>query len=247
MTYRKINFGKNLQELRTRKNVSQQELADVLHVTRQSVSAWERGAGKPDIYILHEVSQYFDVSLDKLMYGIVSESAEDIDTEFDYDRGYIATIDEDGLYYIMLADLMDYFSLIECDLKIMCTTVMLLAKKDFIITEVFDNGFAIFIKDDVDAGKFQKALDDILDGIIHHDSIYIEDKLSRIDKIMAQAEYDIIKLSEKEIFGARTDEFSYYWMDSDDNVRGYAFHEEECAMQAKLQGCEKYTIYKREK
>ena len=50
-----INFGKNLRVLRSERGVSQQELADAIHVTRQSISKWERGAGNPDIYCLHDV------------------------------------------------------------------------------------------------------------------------------------------------------------------------------------------------
>lgn len=38
-----IRFGRNLNILRSRNNMSQQELADKIHVTRQTISIWERG------------------------------------------------------------------------------------------------------------------------------------------------------------------------------------------------------------
>ena len=62
-----IRFGRNLNILRSRNNMSQQELADKIHVTRQTISIWERGEGKPDIYYVKDICQIFDVSMDELV------------------------------------------------------------------------------------------------------------------------------------------------------------------------------------
>lgn len=54
-------------ELRKRIGVSQQELADVLGVSFQSVSKWEIGTTMPDITMLPAISEYFKVSVDELL------------------------------------------------------------------------------------------------------------------------------------------------------------------------------------
>ena len=55
MVRNEIKFGRNLQILRNKKGWSQQELADKILVTRQTISIWERGEGKPDIYYLSDI------------------------------------------------------------------------------------------------------------------------------------------------------------------------------------------------
>ena len=66
-----IRFGRNLNILRSRNNMSQQELADKIHVTRQTISIWERGEGKPDIYFVKDICRIFGVSMDELVCGNV--------------------------------------------------------------------------------------------------------------------------------------------------------------------------------
>ncbi len=62
-----MSFASKLQELRTEHGVSQEELAEMLHVSRQSVSKWERGKVYPEIDKLIALSDYFGVSLDELL------------------------------------------------------------------------------------------------------------------------------------------------------------------------------------
>lgn len=52
-----------------RKNLSQDELAEIIFVSRQSISNWERGATYTDIQNLLLLSKVFEVSLDKLVKG----------------------------------------------------------------------------------------------------------------------------------------------------------------------------------
>ena len=54
-------------ELRKNKGIGQQELADVLNVSFQSVSKWETGATMPDITLLPSIAEYFNVSVDELL------------------------------------------------------------------------------------------------------------------------------------------------------------------------------------
>jgi transcriptional regulator with XRE-family HTH domain len=54
-------------ELRKEKGIGQQELADVLGVSFQSVSKWETGVTMPDITLLPNIAEYFNVSVDELL------------------------------------------------------------------------------------------------------------------------------------------------------------------------------------
>lgn len=54
-------------ELRKDKGIGQQDLAEVLGVSFQSVSKWETGATMPDITLLPSIAEYFNVSVDELL------------------------------------------------------------------------------------------------------------------------------------------------------------------------------------
>jgi len=54
-------------ELRKEKAIGQQDLADVLGVSFQSVSKWETGVTMPDITLLPGIAEYFNVSVDELL------------------------------------------------------------------------------------------------------------------------------------------------------------------------------------
>ncbi len=67
MNYDKI--GKFIYELRKEKQITQKELADMLSVTTQAVSKWERGLGCPDISLLRPLADYFHISISELLNG----------------------------------------------------------------------------------------------------------------------------------------------------------------------------------
>lgn len=64
-----MEFNEKLQELRKNKGLTQEELAEVLYVSRTAVSKWESGRGYPNIESLKEISKFFDVSIDDLLSG----------------------------------------------------------------------------------------------------------------------------------------------------------------------------------
>jgi len=55
--------------LRAEKGINQEQLAEQLHVTRQAVSSWETGKTQPDIETLTRIAEYFEVSVERLIYG----------------------------------------------------------------------------------------------------------------------------------------------------------------------------------
>ena len=62
-----MEFNEKLQELRKRKGLTQEELAELLYVSRTAVSKWESGRGFPNIESLKAISKFFSVSLDELL------------------------------------------------------------------------------------------------------------------------------------------------------------------------------------
>lgn len=71
-----MSFGERLYKLRSEKNISQEELAELLDVSRQSISKWENDKAYPEMTRLLFMSDYFDVSLDYLMRGLEDEESE---------------------------------------------------------------------------------------------------------------------------------------------------------------------------
>lgn len=64
-----MEFRERLFELRRQAGLSQEELANLLDVTRQAVQKWESGASRPDMDNLAALADYFHVSLDYLILG----------------------------------------------------------------------------------------------------------------------------------------------------------------------------------
>ena len=60
-------FNEKLKKLRKEKNLTQEDLAERLNVSRQAITKWESGEGVPDIENLKQISIYFDVSIDELV------------------------------------------------------------------------------------------------------------------------------------------------------------------------------------
>ena len=62
-----INIGENIKSLRKRKEITQEELAEYLGISFQSISKWERGEGFPDITMLPDLADFFNTSVDELL------------------------------------------------------------------------------------------------------------------------------------------------------------------------------------
>lgn len=62
-----MNLGKTILNIRKERNLTQEEFAQLFHVTRQTVSNWENEKSYPDLGTLVEISNQFSISLDKLI------------------------------------------------------------------------------------------------------------------------------------------------------------------------------------
>ena len=64
-----MEFNEKLQELRKRKGLTQEELAECLFVSRTAISKWESGRGYPNIDSLKAIAKFFGVTIDQLLSG----------------------------------------------------------------------------------------------------------------------------------------------------------------------------------
>lgn len=78
---RNNSIARNIKKLRTEKGLTQQQLADKLFVTRQTVSNWENGKIMPDVNMLMNISQDLETDLNSLLYY---ETPTDKKTVFDF-------------------------------------------------------------------------------------------------------------------------------------------------------------------
>lgn len=62
-------IGENIKEFRTKVNLTQDELAEKLNVTRQAISKWENNKGEPDLDMLSNIATALEVSVENLLYG----------------------------------------------------------------------------------------------------------------------------------------------------------------------------------
>ena len=70
------DIGKNIKELRMRQNMTQDELAEQLFVTRQTVSNYETGKSKPDVEMLVKISEVLRTDVQQLIYGLQPTEAD---------------------------------------------------------------------------------------------------------------------------------------------------------------------------
>lgn len=60
-------IGEKISELRKGKKMTQEQLAEIMHVSSQAVSKWENDLSIPDLPILVQLADYFQVSLDEIV------------------------------------------------------------------------------------------------------------------------------------------------------------------------------------
>lgn len=73
-----MEIGTQIKQHRTARGLSQEELAEQVYVTRQTLSNWETGKTYPDINSLLRLSDLFHVSLDELVKGDIQKMKEQI-------------------------------------------------------------------------------------------------------------------------------------------------------------------------
>ena len=77
-----VEFHEKLQELRKNRGMTQEELAEILYVSRTAISKWESGRGYPSIDSLKGIANYFSVTIDELLSGEKLISIAEKENEF---------------------------------------------------------------------------------------------------------------------------------------------------------------------
>lgn len=106
-----MNFGSNIQYLRMiHKNMTQEELANQLGVSRQTISKWELNQGNPELSKIKEICTLFNCNSDDLLFGnikIVNKAYSEIEIEtleaFEYIKYTVISIEpeDDAINRIM--------------------------------------------------------------------------------------------------------------------------------------------------
>ena len=97
-----IKIGTFLKLLRKEKNLTQEQLAEQLGVSNRTVSRWENGNNMPDISLLSEIAEFYDVSIPELIYGerksenMREEAKEVAETMSDYAKAEKETFPQKG-------------------------------------------------------------------------------------------------------------------------------------------------------
>ena len=67
------NIGKNIKNLRLKENLTQEELADKLFVTRQTVSNYENGKTRPDVDMIIKIGEVLNADANTVIYGLPAD------------------------------------------------------------------------------------------------------------------------------------------------------------------------------
>lgn len=73
-----LELNTQIKKYRSQMNLSQEELAEKVYVTRQTISNWENNKNYPDIHSLLLLSSLFNISLDQLIKGDIDIMKEEI-------------------------------------------------------------------------------------------------------------------------------------------------------------------------
>ena len=86
-----MEFNEKLQLLRKQKGLTQEELAEFLHVSRAAISKWESGRGYPNIDSLKTLSTFFSISIDDLLSTneVLTIAEEDQKQELNHYRHFV--------------------------------------------------------------------------------------------------------------------------------------------------------------
>lgn len=71
---KEVSFAHTLKKLRETHRITQVKLAEVLKVDQTAISKYERGIQLPELATLIKIANFFDISLDKLVYDVEQEA-----------------------------------------------------------------------------------------------------------------------------------------------------------------------------
>lgn len=93
-------IAKNLIKYRKEKGLTQQELAVKLNYSDKSISKWERGEGVPDIYILKQIADLYNITVNDII-GMENKQNEEIPKNNNYKNRILIMLMAIGLVWLV--------------------------------------------------------------------------------------------------------------------------------------------------
>lgn len=147
-----MKFGENLQKLRKERGISQEQLAEQLGVTRQSVSKWESGASYPEMDKIVAICNIFHCDMDVLINKDITEERDKKDASKVVKVGFknIADYIKKTIYLFEHQSFKDIIKMIAQVMIIICVilcfSIPFMLFKEMIVSLFYtgDNWFSIF-------------------------------------------------------------------------------------------------------
>lgn len=89
-------LSERLRELRKKAGLSQEQLAEALHISRQAISKWESGVSNPDIYNVIQLGALYGITTDSILLG-ESAAPETDDSAYQSETNLPTPQEEDSL------------------------------------------------------------------------------------------------------------------------------------------------------
>ena len=96
-----MEIGNQIRELRLRRGITQEAMAQHLGITPQAVSKWERGVATPDVALLPDISAYFGVTIDDL-FAVSDDTRMERIQNMLWDVRYLSAADVDSAREFLL-------------------------------------------------------------------------------------------------------------------------------------------------
>ena len=98
-----MTIGDRLRRLRKKTGISQEELAQQLHISRQSISKWENNISSPDVEMLIKLSAVFHISIDEMVANpLFRKKEKQIKKEGDKQQFYQLLLHYEGYFVLMM-------------------------------------------------------------------------------------------------------------------------------------------------
>ena len=138
-----MKFSDNLKKLRKEKNMSQEELAEKLNVSRQSVSKWEMGSAYPEMDKILDLCKLFDVTIDELLNENIDAVKEEKETKNNVNK----FIDDILSFITKTVDMfscMKFKDIIKCIFELVILTLIFVIAGNivgYILSEIYSGLF----------------------------------------------------------------------------------------------------------
>ena len=103
-----MKLGEKIINLRKEHNLTQEDLADILNISRQTISNWENNRSYPDMEMLIKISNKFQISLDDLLKGDI-EMVKKIDKNLKMSKDAKIAISILSIIILIIISLITYY------------------------------------------------------------------------------------------------------------------------------------------